>query len=1336
MISLNGEKEQRQEERVELTGRLSEFREALEEEIAAIKSGGHSSTTLKNGIRLEGNGDGFQYSFVVDYCPNLPSDTPCKLIVGNEQFDVTAISVSEDRITLFSKKPLPDTIAFARLENGATVLHERLIACIEENAETTNDIGNKIISESGMPVPAKKVAKYKSAEQNSSLNEHQKIAVCEALTNDTTFIWGPPGTGKTTVIGTIISELYRLNRSVLVVSHTNTAVDSAIEKIAKEPLVSKSPCPVLRYGTPTPGKSLDERVLLDSHIKVLGNDLMEKKNQLENKISEKNERIRINEAILNAFSWRQANHISDIFKQYEQIKPSQEKIKEQEKNLSKQRTVRSQKIQAFPQYKEFEKHSKELSEYRRNLDEANEEISETQKFVKACVQKNQIARDEEKKHSIYHDRSQKMAQYFSESFYQHEISKLKSEIESIRVKLRSLSNEKNDLVSERITLSNKGRLARMFSGGRIESITRRVQEIEREITETTDVLHQKEDTTNKFEQDFAARRALQEELDRIKPSFSPEHWRTIAVDTEKRRAVSEQKVILLQKKREQLLGKIANAETYISSKRKQYNSIHEIEQSIYTNEESLTKLRSAISQSKKQCYQSAIEEFEKMQGLAPMLGTASSDIVHIQEIFQHDSNGAYDSLTDVVNTLRKLSVNINQALHDISKADVTKETKQLKCDLNDARAELEIVRQHLMELEKQAIMQASIVGTTLAKSYLSDVLRQRRFDTVILDEASMASIPSLWCASLLADRAIIIVGDFLQLPPIVIAPSKIKDTEIETNAGKWLGKDIFYHSGMQKAAESKKTKPHNFVMLNEQFRMEKEIADIANMYYGDKYGGLKSNDRLPFRVKLRQEFYDWFPGQPEKHCVQLIDTESLNAWVTGVPQGKGHSRLNHMSAAVCVDLAFYFLQNKLKDTANTERKTRVLIVAPYKPHVVRINKLIEIEYANRGIKDYPELIRAGTIHSFQGSEADIVIFDLVIDEPHWKANLFMTDKDVNEDLKKMFNVAITRARFKLYVVGNFNYCQKRAKDNALAALLSKLQNEMHLEKVDAKAILPRLSFTREDEYKQKDHISGKHLICREFSFLGLFISDIHSCQNRIIIYSPFISENRLAELVPHFSDLINQGKQIVVVTKAMSERGKREVAQYKKSEIELNKIGVAVVHKKGMHEKVIFIDDTIVWMGSLNVLSFNGTTGEVMERHNDREYALEYQKMFGINEINTAVEKTTQTDDEKELVCPICGGEMLICESDNGGIYWRCENKDYSRQPEQQYPKDGLLRCKCGAPYVFSMKSQPRWVCSENPKHYQIMRFGDLKLEKMAALIPTKKERREVDKYFKEKMNQ
>ena len=46
------------------------------------------------------------------------------------------------------------------------------------------------------------------------------------------------------------------------------------------------------------------------------------------------------------------------------------------------------------------------------------------------------------------------------------------------------------------------------------------------------------------------------------------------------------------------------------------------------------------------------------------------------------------------------------------------------------------------------------------------------------------------------------------------------------------------------------------------------------------------------------------------------------------------------------------------------------------------------------------------------------------------------------------------------------------------------------------------------------------------------------------------------------------------------------------------------------------------------------------------------------------------------------------------------------------------------------MKNEPRWVCSADSRHYQKMRESDLKLEKMAALIPTKAARSEVNKYF------
>ena len=105
-------------------------------------------------------------------------------------------------------------------------------------------------------------------------------------------------------------------------------------------------------------------------------------------------------------------------------------------------------------------------------------------------------------------------------------------------------------------------------------------------------------------------------------------------------------------------------------------------------------------------------------------------------------------------------------------------------------------------------------------------------------------------------------------------------------------------------------------------------------------------------------------------------------------------------------------------------------------------------------------------------------------------------------------------------------------------------------------------------------------------------------------------------------------------------------------------------------------------------------------------------------------------ENSDEHKCPICQGEMLLKESDEGGIYWQCTNGDYSRNALQQYPHDGVFRCKCGAPYVYVMKNEPRWVCSEDSRHFQKMRESDLKLPQMAALIPTKSELKKVEQFF------
>ena len=78
--------EKNRETKVVLQGFLSEFRDALEEEIYKIENSGQSSTLLFGGRQIESHGHDLWYRFNVEYVPSLPADTPCKLVIGKEQF--------------------------------------------------------------------------------------------------------------------------------------------------------------------------------------------------------------------------------------------------------------------------------------------------------------------------------------------------------------------------------------------------------------------------------------------------------------------------------------------------------------------------------------------------------------------------------------------------------------------------------------------------------------------------------------------------------------------------------------------------------------------------------------------------------------------------------------------------------------------------------------------------------------------------------------------------------------------------------------------------------------------------------------------------------------------------------------------------------------------------------------------------------------------------------------------------------------------------------------------------------------------------------------------------
>ena len=1306
------------EEKVVLTGILAEFRDALEEEINKIKKSGQSSTLLMNGRQIESKGEEFWYLFKVDYAPAMPADTPCKLVVGSEQFDVTVVSFDESTIVISSKRVLPESLGSVRLENGATVLMELLIKCIEENAQTENLVGKRMFLDGDDVYAFRKIHNYKDLAIKESFTESQNAAVQSALTNDITYIWGPPGTGKTTVIGQIIDELYKRNRTVLVVSHTNTAVDGAIEK-AHENYCSThvddgEAWPILRIGIPAK-KSLPDQVLLPSHVEKLGRELFEQKKNLEIELEENRKRINACIFSIAKCKWLAESNLKKIEVILRDIAEHLTACDESQKKIDKINAAINKIKEKYPEYTKFVGTAEDVKRKQFAYGFICEQIEKAQKAIEEFPVRIQLAQEEIKKHNLYKELKEKEAKFISENFLKNVIAKVEATIDSLSKEISNLTATQATAQRTISDYESKSTVAKLFSGK--SNIIQAQVTLEKSNARMAEAMQEQQRQQN-LKQEYAEQLEglliLKEQIKLVSPEKTQEFWEAELERLQSEVCDAKEDLPSYYLQKQALHEELEILECQQNVLRKPCEEITENEKKLKIEQEWLDETKRVLVQERKRCGELLEKECALCAGFS--FFPAYTPTVE-------GSQCLFDKLYEVY-------VMVEKEVKPSEVAEFEKNKQDLQKQHEGILDKIEELEKKIQNLEWQAIMDAKIVGSTLAKSYLSEALRSRKFDTVILDEASMASIPALWCASYLAETSVIIVGDFLQLPPIVMADTLM--------AKKWLGQDVFYHSGMQERAKNKETCPGNFVMLNDQFRMESDIAEIANMYYGS-YGGLRSHDNTERREKARKEFYKWYSGKKMSQSIHLVDTESLHAWVTGVPQGKSHSRLNCFSAVVDVDLAFKFIENKLNEldpeTAKPTDETLVLIVAPYKPHVNRINQLLELEYLNRGFKENLNYIRAGTIHSFQGSEADIVIFDLVIDEPHFKAAMFIEDKkyknldgeEINANLRKLFNVAVTRAKFKLYIVGNFAYCQKRAKNNALAQWLDRVFSINKLPKIDAKSVLPNIKFARPTGFSFDESRIEKHIVCREDTFNEHFLADIQSFKKRLIIYSPFMTEARLSVLLPYFVDAINCGKQIVVVTKALSDRGRTEISQYQKCEKELRDIGVSILHKKGMHEKLIIIDYDAVWIGSLNALSFTGLTGEVMQRHDDQKLTKEYEKIYNIEHLCDVVHSTCERN------CPICGEEMLVQESDEGGVFWKCINGDYSRSANQPYPVDGIMRCKCGAPYLFAMKNEPRWICSENPKHYQKMREQDLKLEKMAELIPTKKARKEVDRYFASK---
>ncbi len=248
---------------------------------------GARQITLEGGVRVpldRGHG-GYSFPFTED--ADLFEDARVDLRVGAQRIDGQIVSVSSGKIIIAVEEDLGETIAHCILSIDNTalleVLRERLEKAGAGGRALNTKLADSVVSNSdqGLSVaPSPSSTNFKEG-----LNESQNRALGLALANEVTYLWGPPGTGKTRVLGILIKELFDRNKRVLICSNTNQAVDQVLLSLCKalgpsHPAMEKGQ--VVRLGRIVNDdlSKYAEYVTLDGIVERRSCDLQERKMEL------------------------------------------------------------------------------------------------------------------------------------------------------------------------------------------------------------------------------------------------------------------------------------------------------------------------------------------------------------------------------------------------------------------------------------------------------------------------------------------------------------------------------------------------------------------------------------------------------------------------------------------------------------------------------------------------------------------------------------------------------------------------------------------------------------------------------------------------------------------------------------------------------------------------------------------------------------------------------------------------------------------------------------------------------------------------------------------------
>ena len=591
---------------------------------------------------------------------------------------------------------------------------------------------------------------------------------------------------------------------------------------------------------------------------------------------------------------------------------------------------------------------------------------------------------------------------------------------------------------------------------------------------------------------------------------------------------------------------------------------------------------------------------------------------------------------------------------DLLKRRTQLQAEKKRLEKNDPKLiqvekELNEIRRELRTAESQCVRNAKFVATTVSKAIVDKEIRNGAFDVVIFDEASMATIPQIAYAAKLARKNFVCMGDFRQLPPIV-----------QSSKESPLNADIFQYCGITQAVDQGSN--HKWLcLLDTQYRMHPEIADFAGRSI---YNGLLKSANGMTEKREKTVMAEPFAGR----AMEFVD---LSGTMSTCIKSSDDSHANVLSAFVTFSLALKAAQTQ-----------EVGIITPYHAQSRLLHAMVRDV---NELEALPHAIKCATVHQFQGSEEDVIVYDAVdcYRLPFPGALIAST---AGRYADRLFNVAMTRSKGKFICVANGSFMRNKGMSENLMFM-------QMLKSYRATApMIPEIIRPNDDLEKYYFDFVEKENQVDEF------IKDLATARREVRIDipdSPANSDINTTRIAQALAEAQSRGVKVFV--RAESKKNLHPTLKY------------FAVENHYLTDPIALIDKTVTWFGmpeSAACFKIEGRTSAINNRPCIRFWGTHTAKiLYGLLEMSQVMDqaKTVEKDAQGNLItdklsdyvlahkkCPVCGKPMQLKKSRNQKYFLSCSGYPSCKHTEfvetefvEEYfyhkgNKNGMLCPRCG----------------------------------------------------------